>query len=401
MWLTKGSVLWEGLLRKCRWGKTSFPNLKEYLLVRGNINKIQQISVWCAWFNQYFRPWLIDMLLQETARPCKTSWHLLALETNHHCTIGEASFKGTPLRPGQQTLWVLVPWWSLLTYSEEAESGLSISRRISWIEWVVFFLKAARFSRLQLFRFQGPPNVGRSSLKLPLAAASRLWKLLRRSFTEDVSGCQWSKDKIEDNKLYVQTLQSFILLLRNWSCGSCLAEMKAMGDSKRSHRAARKRSSLMVAACIIQEKIINSLTFVVSNLTLPWVWAMPGQRKKGQCSHQRGTWFSCQHVEGFQVPWQICFRKQTSRIQCPNCRTDGLLGWVATNHIFLLWWPTHFVKSHFRWSPVLFHGQVPILGGISNAKTPKVRHQCALFDRTDHEALRSCGPLFAWCLVLG
>jgi len=59
---------------------------------------------------------------------------------------------------------------------------------------------------------------------LPLAAA---WKLLRRSFTEDVSGCQWSKDKIEDNKLYVQTLQSFILLLRNWSCGSCLAEMKA------------------------------------------------------------------------------------------------------------------------------------------------------------------------------
>lgn len=34
------------------------------------------------------------------------------------------------------------------------------------------------------------------------------------------------EDKIEDNKLYVQTLQSFILLLRNWSCGSCLAEMK-------------------------------------------------------------------------------------------------------------------------------------------------------------------------------
>ncbi|CAK9059703.1 unnamed protein product [Durusdinium trenchii] len=34
------------------------------------------------------------------------------------------------------------------------------------------------------------------------------------------------EDKIEDDKLYIQTLQSFILLLRNWSCGSCRAETK-------------------------------------------------------------------------------------------------------------------------------------------------------------------------------
>ncbi|CAE7942874.1 unnamed protein product, partial [Symbiodinium necroappetens] len=37
----------------------------------------------------------------------------------------------------------------------------------------------------------------------------------------------WFKDedKIEDDKLFLQTLQSFILLLRNWACGSCRAEM--------------------------------------------------------------------------------------------------------------------------------------------------------------------------------
>ncbi|CAJ1411290.1 unnamed protein product, partial [Effrenium voratum] len=34
------------------------------------------------------------------------------------------------------------------------------------------------------------------------------------------------EDKIEDDKLYIQTLQSFILLVRNWSCGSCRAELK-------------------------------------------------------------------------------------------------------------------------------------------------------------------------------
>ena len=47
-----------------------------------------------------------------------------------------------------------------------------------------------------------------------------------------------TKDKIEDDKLYVQTLQSFILLLRNWSCGSCAAEMKVVrnGPKKNSIR---------------------------------------------------------------------------------------------------------------------------------------------------------------------
>eukprot|EP00931_Biecheleriopsis_adriatica_P096456 TRINITY_DN7010_c0_g1_i1.p1 TRINITY_DN7010_c0_g1~~TRINITY_DN7010_c0_g1_i1.p1 ORF type:complete len:5389 (-),score=1202.56 TRINITY_DN7010_c0_g1_i1:94-16260(-) len=49
----------------------------------------------------------------------------------------------------------------------------------------------------------------------------------------------WDENRIADGKLYVHTLQNFVLVLRNWSCGSCLAEL----DAKQKKAKAKDRET--------------------------------------------------------------------------------------------------------------------------------------------------------------
>lgn len=68
------------------------------------------------------------------------------------------------------------------------------------------------------------------------------------------------EDKIEDDKLYIQTLQSFILLVRNWSCGSCRAELKVK-EKKETATSREERDSAASLLKVFKSGINAPLIF--------------------------------------------------------------------------------------------------------------------------------------------
>ncbi|CAL1156553.1 unnamed protein product [Cladocopium goreaui] len=93
------------------------------------------------------------------------------------------------------------------------------------------------------------------------------------------------EDKIEDNKLYVQTLQSFILLLRNWSCGSCLAEMKVR--EKRDNAATKEERDSAASMLKVFKSGINVPYLIALTMRFSKV-LITGRRQLPNREEERG-----------------------------------------------------------------------------------------------------------------